>query len=184
MACRRRPPRRRRGSGRSPSRRRRRLRAGRRPQLGLRLRLGLRSGRVALLGLLHVDHLELRERVPDRPCLLLRAHRQQRPYGLEAELGLVDVLLLLGGQPAPAQIDQGDDRLEQHVLDPQLLERLAELLLRRLSRWLVQVRTSSAAYVLRLSATSAAKTSSNEAPPFSIARCRCAPFGPGSTGSM
>src|SRR3954447_16424182 len=131
---------------------------------GLLLR-GRRGRRGSATRQLHVGHLQARERVLDRRELLAVAGLQQRQQGARAldrlarlpQVALRRLLAGRRGQPrlAGAQVDQGDQRLQQHVVDAELvhlgLDR-PQLLLAQLS---VQGTFSSAVYVARVSSTAA-----------------------------
>ena len=110
-----------------------------------RLALGRRRLGAAAPDLARIGQLELGERVAHRPHLLgvlLLEQRQQRRTASIAEPRLLEVAHVLGvgaeAEPLAAEVDQADDRLEQHVADrdpPQLLlEPGAQLLLARRRR--------------------------------------------------
>jgi hypothetical protein len=73
--------------------------------------------------------LELGQRVPDRSDLLRRELLEQRHHSanrLDRESNLTGVALALGPRrhagPAHPEVDERDHVLEQHVLDPDLLD--------------------------------------------------------------
>ena len=118
---------------------------------------------------LRVGHLELAERVADlrgvRPEHLLD-DRQQRPGALDRQPQLLGVGLVLGALrqagAAPAEVDEGHERLDEHVLDADLLQLGlvggAQLLLGGLAlgRGRAHAVGTSCAYVARVSRTVAA----------------------------
>jgi hypothetical protein len=108
-----------------------------------------------LAGFLCVKKLELGERLADLLGRLLGELVDERPAGLDPDAGLLEVALVLLGDPARGQIEDADHALQDHVLDPDLLdllfEALADLLFTRFGtlgflrslRILVQFGTSS-----------------------------------------
>jgi hypothetical protein len=121
-----------------------------RPGPGRCARPGARSPGAAEL---HVGHLQLRERLANRPHVVAELpldERQQRAHALDGQADLIEVPLALGGrplrsgrQPEPpaAEVHERDDGLDDHVVDSQALELGlvggAELLLGRLSEFLL-----------------------------------------------
>src|SRR4051794_10463970 len=152
---------------------------------------------------LRVHHLQLRERLADGPGLgaeLLLDERQQRADALDRQAHLAEVALVLGAGDeagaAAAEVHERDQRLHDHVLDPQLLDLLlvggAQLFLGRRAAgvaphgWslLAHAAFASWTYVSRVSSP-AAPSPSRIPPPASIARrWRWAPFKAGNAGSI
>src|SRR5918997_2094411 len=151
------------------------------PAGGLRRLRSLR--RVGCRGLparaLRVEHLQPRQRVPDRPelCAVTRLDdRQQRAGALDRLVDLLEVglrrrLALRGrraGQPglARAEVEEAHDRLQQHVVDRDLLHlglEGAQLLLAELGLLGAHVTVSSCWYVLCVSFTHSAYTTTGQA---------------------
>ena len=117
------------------------------PLCSPRLRLALRPR------LLRVQHLDLRQRAANLLGLLGIQQVDDRPSRLDPHPRLLEVALVLLGDPAGSQVEHADDALQQQVLDADraqlLLDPRAELLLalRRLLalgrwRWTRRLRAS------------------------------------------
>src|SRR4051812_32962651 len=159
-----------------------------------RLLAGARRGRRRSLLELRVGDLELREGVAHRAELLgvaLLDERQDRAGALDGLPHLLEVRLrpLLAGRRREArlaggEVDQGDERLQQHVVDRDPLHLgldLAELLFGEVVlRRCAHVTGSSCRYVAWVSRTAVAYTSAGDAPASIMRRWRCAPLSSGS----
>ena len=117
-------------------------RAARRPRG--RRRLSLPGLRRALARLLRVQHLDLGQRAANLLGRLAIQQADDRPNRLDPHPRLLEVALVLLGDPPGREVEHADDALQQQVLDADraelLLDPRAELLLalRRplaLGRW-------------------------------------------------
>src|SRR3954447_18644424 len=107
---------------------------GRRAALAVAARLGARRGTLgagcgALAAEPRVEHLQLRQRLADRPRLraelgLDERHQRAHAFDRQAELAEVALVLRAGHEAgaAAAEVDQRNERLDDDVLDADALE--------------------------------------------------------------
>ncbi len=87
-----------------------------------------------------VQHLDLREGASHLLCRLVIEQVHDGPHRLDPHPALLQVTLVLLGDPAGGEVDHADHALEQQVLDPDLAQLLLELLPKLLLGWLPGLR--------------------------------------------
>jgi hypothetical protein len=87
---------------------------------------------------LRVEQLQLGDRLAELGLSIGLDEVDQSTGGIDSDLGLVEVALVVLGDPARGQVEDRDHALQDHVLDSDLADLLLELgpdlLLRRLLR--------------------------------------------------
>ena len=77
--------------------------------------------------MLGVEHLELGDRL-SKLGLCVRLHQvDQGAAGIDPDLGLLQIALVVLRDPARGQVEDADDALQDDVLDPDLADLLLEL---------------------------------------------------------